>query len=284
MMKRKIGLFAASVMLMAAVSGAAAGAGQRAGAATVPSCTGFTGTGACDMTAREQVLGQGSGRVSSVYTENAGTLSDVLRLYKPGVAYASQFTVKAATTGGWIYPNIGYGAERGMRPPYAWAPVRIGYNGNSAGYIWMKSGTSLTSSGSWNACFDIWYEPHYDYTGAYQSVGGTEMMIWNEARRGGRIVYDGPGYYYGRVSLDGNTWNVNASVVSLNGHTWHRIYFVAVHPGTFFNGPLNPFMARAGRLGYLVSSEYLTGLDYGFEVNQGGPGLSVTRLSVTGVR
>jgi hypothetical protein len=255
-----------------------------ANATTIPACDSI-GTGTqCNLITREQATGQGSGRIYNIYTENGGYYSDVLRLYKSGAAFVPRFTVVSASSGSWIYPNIGQGAEHGMRPPNSWAPVQIGYNGRNAGNIWLNTHTYLTRSGSWNAAWDIWFEPRYDYYGVNQSVGGTEIMIWNAAMRGGRWITNGPGYYYGTVWLDGNWWNVNASVVSQNGHSWKRIYFVATRPGSYFNGSFNPFMAKAGHLGYLSASEYLSGLDYGFEINSGGAGLAVNSMYVTGVR
>ena len=237
------------------------------------------------MTYRQQSTGQGlHGKLYNIYTENGGKLSDTLQLTKEGAAFIPAFKVLRASSGGWIYPNIGAGAERGMRPPNTWYPVRIGYDGRNAGSIWLHDKTILQSGGSYNAGYDVWFEPSYDATGARQSYGGAEIMIWNAAKRSGRYIHNGPGHYYGRFSADGMTWNVNGSRVGSGSHSWMRLYFVATRPLSFFNGSFNPFMRHAGRMGYLKSSWYLTGLDYGFEIDRGGAGLAVTSHSVTGVR
>jgi hypothetical protein len=243
-----------------------------------------TSTGIMTNTDHQQNTGQGSSKPYSIYTENGGKLSDSLQLTKVGAAYIPAFKVRWASSGGWIYPNIGAGAERGMRPPNTWYPVRIGYAGRNAGNIWLHTKTTLQSSGSYNAGYDIWFEPTADTTGARQSYGGAEIMIWNAAKRNGRWIYNGPGRYYGKVKLDGMTWNVNGSRVGSGSHSWMRIYFVATRPLSYFNGSFNPFMAKAGHLGYLKSQWYLSGLDYGFEIDKGGAGLAVTQHSVTGVR
>jgi hypothetical protein len=236
------------------------------------------------MTYVQQHTGQGQQELYNIYTENGGKLSDTLQLTKVGAAFSPAIKVLRASSGGWIYPNISAGAERGMRPADTWYPVQIGYAGRSAGNVWLRSATTLVGSGSYNAAYDVWFEPVADTTGAQQSFGGAEIMIWNAAKRNGRWIYNGPGRYYGKFSADGMTWNVNGSRVGTGSHTWMRLYFVATRPLSFFNGSFSPFMQHAGQLGYLKQQWYLTGIDYGFEVDQGGTGLAVTNVSVTGVR
>jgi hypothetical protein len=236
------------------------------------------------MTYAQQHTGQGQQELYDIYTENGGKLSDTLQLTKVGAAFIPALKVLRASSGGWIYPNVGAGAERGMRPADTWYPVRIGYDGRSAGNVWLRSATTLVGSGSYNAAYDVWFEPVADTTGARQSFGGAEVMIWNAAKRNGRWIYNGPGRYYGKFSADGMTWNVNGSRVGTGSHSWMRLYFVATRPLSFFNGSFSPFMTHAGQLGYLKQQWYLTGIDYGFEVDQGGTGLAVTNVSVTGVR
>jgi hypothetical protein len=235
------------------------------------------------LTTKQQATGQGSKRNYNIYTGTSGARWSKLQLNKVGAAYTPSFTVQSAYSAhGWIYPNIGAGAERGMRPPYTWSPVRA----RSMGSVNLRTTTTLQHrrSDSYNAGWDVWFETWADRSGNQQSYGGTEIMIWTAAVRNGRWIYYGPGRYLGRFRADGITWNVNASIATAHGHSWHRIYFTAVTPHTGFNGQLNPFVSKAVRVGYLSLSEYLTGAEFGFEINRGGAGLAVKSLSITGVR
>jgi hypothetical protein len=261
---------AASVAPILAVIGFAGAAG----ATTVTHTT---------LTTNEQATGQGSTRNYNIYTGDSGARWSKLQLNKVGAAYTPSFQVLSANSaGGWIYPNIGAGAERGMRPPYTWNPVQA----VSMGSVALHSTTTLQwhRTDSYNAGFDIWFEPTADRMGSQQSYGGTEIMIWTAAARGGRWIHNGPGTYLGRVKIDGVTWNVNASIASANGHSWHRIYFAAVTTRTGFTGSLNPFASKAASVGYLNLHWYLTGAEYGTEINKGGAGLAVTSFYVRGVR
>lgn len=211
----------------------------------------------------------------NIYTENGGHYSESLKLTEAGNVYSPVFQVIKAS-GQWIYPNIGQGAERGMKPYNTWLPVPANHDGNP--------GTSVTTHlvwrGDWNAGYDIWLEPRYDPYGTQEGKGGTEVMIWTAASRNGHAITRGPGYAYPSVFIDGIWWNVNASTGN-----WHRIYFVAQHPRNSFKGALNPFFAGAIHDHALAGSWELTGLDYGFEIDTpGNSGLAVTSYWLSGVR
>lgn len=233
------------------------------------------------MTYNEQATGQGSQRTYNIYTENGGRYYEKLQLTKVGAAFIPAFKVLYEDAGGgYIYPNISQGAERGMRAPYTWYPVKA----YKMGEVYTSTQDTLNHSGNYNADYDVWFEPTADTYGKYQSHGGTEIMIWLAAKRNGQYITRGPGTNFGTITLDGIAWHVNGSRTCLESNCWERIFFVAVHPRSSFTGRLNPFVSKTAQLHMLSLQEYLTGIDNGFEIINGGAGLAVTHFSVTGVK
>lgn len=215
----------------------------------------------------------------NIYTETGGAYSSALELTERDNVYLPAFTVERATTNG-VYPNLGQGAERGMRPDNSWTPVRA--NEDNLPYVHQLT-THLTG-GTYNAGFDVWFEPSKDTWGSHQGDGGTELMIWTAAHRPDGWALSGPGTYLGTVTIDGMRWNVNAGLASRGGDTWHRIYFAATHPITSFHGALNPFFGQAIKDRQLAHGWWLTGIDYGFEIDSTGvKGLAVTSYQLSGV-
>ena len=272
-------------MRYTAARGAAAAVIAAASIGLLAGTAGATTTTHPTMTYRQQSTGQGlHGKLYNIYTENGGKLSDTLQLTKVGAAFVPAFKVLRASSGGWIYPNIGAGAERGMRPPNTWNPVQI--NGGQGKITTSVSTTLKWSNWNWNAGYDIWLTTRYDLYGNTQCHGGTEIMIWTAASRNGHAITRGPGANKGSVLIDGILWNVNDGLVSNRScGTWHRIYYVAQHPRSgVSNMYVNPFLSDAWRRKMAGGSYYLSGIEYGFEIDKGGAGLSVNNFSVTGVR
>lgn len=242
------------------------------------------GTGTVTMTKKEQYAHTSNpAEYYNIYTENGGAYHDALRLTERNYVYEPKFTVLSASAPGrWVYPNIGQGAERGMRPPNTWGPVKVTQDGDP--YAWVS--TTVRWRGDWNAAFDIWTEPTADTYGAGQSHGGTEIEIWTAAARNGRELRQATSGARARPAyIDGKWWNVTDGWTSLNGNRWRRIYFVAQRQAQTFSGRLNPFLGAAGSYGMLSSSDYLTGIEYGFEIhNSGGRGLSLNDYQLTGVQ
>jgi hypothetical protein len=234
--------------------------------------------------ARSTYSHNGEHEYFGIYTETSGNIWSTLRLTESGNVYLPAFQVVQASQGGWVYPNIGQGAEHGMVPyeggRKTWYPVPAAHDGNPV----VNLRTALTRGGSWNAGFDVWFEPGYDAAGTHQGQGGTEVMVWTAAMRNGRWASRGPGTSYGVVYEDGIWWNVNGGYVCQHGDCWHRIYFAAQRPMADFHGSLNPFFGQAMHFHALAHAWWLTGLDYGFEINSGGGGLAVTSYLLNGVQ
>lgn len=264
---------------------AIAGTAAPALADTTPNINGApSGTGTVTMTKKEQYAHTSNpAAYYNIYTENGGAYYDTLRLTERNHVYEPRFTVLSASAPGrWVYPNIGQGAERGMRPYKTWNPVRVTRDGDP----YASVDTALKWRGNWNATFDIWTEPSADKYGNNQSSGGTEIEIWTAAARGGRaLTHSTSGARARPAYIDGKWWNVTDGWTSLNGNHWRRIYFAAQQPVQQFSGALNPFIGSASRYGMLSKSDYLTGIDYGFEIyDHGGEGLGVNGYKLTGVK
>jgi hypothetical protein len=238
------------------------------------------------FSAKQRYAHDNSGQHYNIYTGNDPHHWTRLRLTRQGNIYLPRFTVSALDVHGWNYPNIGQGANHGMVPATpelgrkTWYPVRANHDGDP--YATLSD--HLIWSGNWQAGFDVWFEPRYDARGQRQQYGGTELMILTAVSRHGHAVNRGlPGYPKGSVYADGRWWNVSASVTGQGAKTWHRIYVAAQKPLTSFSGPLNPFFRVAEHFGMLNGNHYLTGLEYGFEINTGGIGMAVNSYNLHGV-
>lgn len=220
----------------------------------------------------------------NIYTENGGSYSDTLRLTEQNNVFEPKFTVlrSSAPANGWVYPNIGQGGERGMRPANTWNPTKVPRDGDPRASV----NTTVKWPGNWNAGFDMWTEPANDPSGSDQSHGGTEVMVWTAAARNGQEFRQAAsGTKVRPAFIDGKWWNVTDGWTSLNGYRWRRIFFDAQQPVQKFSGQLNPFLGAAAAYGMVSTSDYLTGIQYGFEINHGGGvGLAVNNLQITGVK
>lgn len=223
----------------------------------------------------------------NIYTGNAPDRNYArLGLTRQGNVYKPSFTVSYVRPEGWAFPCIGQGANHGMYPSptlgrKTWYPVRANYDGDP----YATAVTRLTRGGNWQSGFDAWFEPQYDANGQRQQYGGTELMILTAVMRHGKFVTSGlPGFPRGRVYADGRWWNVSAAVTGRGAKRWHRIYFTAASPLTSFSGALNPFFRAAEHFGMLNGGWWLTGIEYGFEINAGGTGLTLSSYDMHGVR
>jgi cellulose 1,4-beta-cellobiosidase len=126
---------------------------------------------------------------------------------------------------------------------------------------------TTTAAGTWDDSYDIWWNAD-ETTNNNQS--GLEMMIWLN-RQGG--VQPKGSVVASNVSIDGATYNV-----------WYgtgTVSYVATTPVTSVsNLDLGPFAADAVSRSYMTSAWYLIDVEAGFEVWQGGAGLTANSFSV----
>jgi Glycosyl hydrolase family 12 len=166
----------------------------------------------------------------------------------------------------WGYPNISSGWEGGVN-------TCSGVKGKCFHYPVQekKDGMPMTSvetslsPGTYNASYDIWFNK----TDAHPlQDNGTEIMIWlahpgiNDSRA--IIRY---------VNIEGIEWGV-MSWMAYNHRArtwWHYVAFMAVSQRTaVFRLWLNGFFRNAIANHELSPNWWLTGIDFGFELVNGG--------------
>jgi len=128
---------------------------------------------------------------------------------------------------------------------------------------------TLSSSGVWNASYDIWLDPTPRTDG--QNTGA-EIMIW--------LARLGPiqpvGSQVGTVNLNGATWQVWFGNIG-----WNVVSYVRTSNTNTLSFNVNSFFSDAVSRGYAQRAWYLTSIQAGFEPWVGQTGLGVNTFSVT---
>jgi chitodextrinase len=126
---------------------------------------------------------------------------------------------------------------------------------------------SYPSSGTYDAAYDIWFDPTPRTDG--QNTGA-EVMIW--------LNHTGPiqpvGSRQATVSLAGATWDV-----WFGNSGWNVISYVRTSPTNSADFAVNTFYSDAVSRGYAQRAWYLTSVQAGFEPWVGGVGLGVNNFS-----
>lgn len=131
--------------------------------------------------------------------------------------------------------------------------------------------TSTGAAGIWNATYDIWFHTSMDVN---RSPDGAEVMIWLDyatgANPGGTVVARNV-----RIAdAEWDVWYLDSS--------WNYVAYVrSTRTSSTRNLDLRAFMADAATRGYLKPSWYLSGIEAGFEIWQGGMGLKSKSFSAT---
>jgi hypothetical protein len=178
------------------------------------------------------------------------------------------------------YPSTINGCHsRDLNPSNGTALCTSGWTHHQASQITALSANWTINSittGAWDAAFDIWYG---NTAGAYDDL---EIMIWFNSL--GTIQPIGS-VVASNVSIDGTLWNVWSGTGGPGGNpaiSWDVISYVRV---TKYNGGavnVLPFQTDAiARSARADNNSWLTGLDVGFEIWQGGNGLGTTAFSVS---
>jgi hypothetical protein len=128
---------------------------------------------------------------------------------------------------------------------------------------------SYPSSGTYNASYDLWFDPTPRTNG--QNTGA-EVMIW--LNRQGPVQPSGS--QVATVTLAGATWQVWFGNIG-----WNVISYVRTSGTSSANFTVDTFYGDAVNRGYAQRSWYLTSIQAGFEPWVGQTGLSVTSFSVT---
>ena len=188
----------------------------------------------------------------------------------------AEFTVTESTItnsgGGGVggYPSLYKGCHWASCTSGSGLPIQVAS---------IRAGTVTTSwstvqpagSGIWNAAYDIWISKTPAFHG---HPTGAELMIW--------LSHAGPVRPAGHeaasnVNIDGRCYNVWVG----RRTSWIDISYELTEVATSVsNLDLQPLLADALGRGYLQASWYLTGVEAGFEIWQGGKGLATRSFSV----
>lgn len=194
--------------------------------------------------------------------------------------YGDHFTVTKSSVNKTDanYPNIylgcefdGDGNQQLCSHGHASPPKlsSIGRDTSSVTYYYPQSGFAG------DAAYDIWFNKSGGTPKGWNN--GSEIMIWL-----GTNGIGGP-QYSRKVEIDGIWWGYDSWNTSRSGGAgWHYIrYWRLSNETPHSSATLNllPFFRDAENQGRLSSSWYLTGTEYGFEVDSGGKGLAVKNFS-----
>jgi hypothetical protein len=139
----------------------------------------------------------------------------------------------------------------------------------------LTTGVSAsTASGIYNTAYDIWTATQPDTS---QPVTGTEVMIW--LNRQGPIQPAGYLDLSG-VTIDGTTYDV--WLYPHPNHIGNTVTFLATSGMTSMSGvDVYDYLQYVLNQGWASPDYYLTSVDAGFEIWQGGAGLRVNNFSVS---
>ncbi len=169
------------------------------------------------------------------------------------------------------YPSIYKGCHWGACTAGSGLPVQV--PGILPGTVTTSWSTSQPGGSSiYSATYDIWFNTEPASRG---KPDGTELMIW--------LNRHGPVHPTGHLAAAGVRVGSRGYDVWVGRRSgWRAISYLMTSPATSVsNLDLQPFAADAVSRGYLRDSWYLTGVEAGFEIWQGGTGLATGSFSVT---
>jgi hypothetical protein len=165
------------------------------------------------------------------------------------------------------YPSVYFGCHYANCSAGSGLPLQA----SSAQFGSVETSVSMSypGSGTWDAAYDIWFDPTPRTDG--QNTGA-EVMVWLNHQGGIQPV----GSRVGTVSLAGGSWDV------WFGNTgWNVVSYVRTSATSSMNFAVSAFFNDAISRGYAQRSWYLTSIQAGFEPWIGGAGLAVNSFSVT---
>jgi len=204
----------------------------------------------------------GGGTGYNIYNDDFGAGTCLHNSNNAGFAITS-----SSVSGGYkAFPNISSGWEWGVAPLHGYTfPVKEKDDGHPKTSV----SVGLVNRGVYNAAYDMWFSTTKQTDGQNNAA---EVMIWLTCRDnciGNRLV-----------TIEGVRFREASWLAYHNGVHWHYTAFVAVsHRSYFSNLWLNQFYKAAD----VNPDWYLTSIDFGFELVDGGKGLSVKSYSLTGV-
>jgi hypothetical protein len=167
------------------------------------------------------------------------------------------------------YPAIYKGCHWGACTSNSGLPIQVG--SLTPGKVTTSWTTTQTYAGAYDVAYDIWYNQSPTTSG---QPNAEEMMIWLNDNGGvepaGSVVAT-------NVSLGGHTYNIWEDQMS----TWKDVSYVMTSGTTSVsNLDVGILAADSVSRGYMTDSDYLIDLEAGFELWQGGAGLTTDSYSV----
>jgi hypothetical protein len=191
----------------------------------------------------------------------------------PGTAFTVVHSSIANATDGppGGYPSIYKGCHWGACTQDSGFPVQA--SAIQAGLAVSTSWRTTQPGGSsvYNAAYDIWFNRTPAASG---KPNGAELMIW--------LNQLGPVHPAGSLAVSDVTLGGRSYNVWLGGRRGRKtISYTMISPATSVSRlNLQPLVADAVRRGWIEDGWYLTDVEAGFEIWQGGEGLATTSFSV----
>lgn len=165
------------------------------------------------------------------------------------------------------YPSVYFGCHYANCSTGSGLPLQA--SSPSFGSYRTSVNMTFSSSGVYNASYDVWFDPTPRTDG--QNTGA-EIMIW--LRRQGSIQPIGSPV--GTVNLNGAIWDVWFGNIG-----WNVVSYVRTTSSTTADFTIESFYGDAVSRGYAQRSWYMTSIQAGFEPWVGQTGLAVNTFSVT---
>jgi cellulose 1,4-beta-cellobiosidase len=163
------------------------------------------------------------------------------------------------------YPSIFRGCHWGRCTAQSSLPIRVG-DLRSASSSWSAG---QPAAGVYDTSYDLWFNTTPATSG---QPDGAELMIWLNSRGGVRPA----GSMVATTTIDGAAWQVWTTRMS----GWNSIAYVRVDPtSTASDLDITAFTQDAVQRGSIDPSWYLIGGEAGFEIWQGGQGLTTHSFS-----
>jgi Glycosyl hydrolase family 12/Ricin-type beta-trefoil lectin domain len=167
------------------------------------------------------------------------------------------------------YPAIYKGCHWGACTSNSGLPIQVG--NLTPGKVTTSWTTSQTHAGAYDVAYDIWYNQSPTTSG---QPNAEEMMIWLNDNGG---VEPAGSVVASNVTLGGHTYNIWEDQMS----TWKDVSYVMTSGTTSVsNLDVGILAADSVSRGYMTDSDYLIDLEAGFELWQGGAGLTTDSYSV----
>jgi chitodextrinase len=169
------------------------------------------------------------------------------------------------------YPAIYAGCHWAATPADCSTGSGLPMQANTSGFGNVRSSVSMSypSGGTWNAAYDIWFDPTPRTNG--QNTGA-ELMIWLNFQGSIQPI----GSQVATVNMLGATWQVWFGNVG-----WNVISYRRVGGTTSLDFAVDQFYSDAVARGFAQRSWYMTSVQAGFEPWVGGTGLTVNSFTYT---